>query len=216
MSYVFLRRTVRQVVVASAVLVGLAPTISFGLAGAASAATASAPVITNVLTDNEDTIDNQFYPVIATTGDGVTSVVSTTPAVCNVDPLADIVVYASTGTCTLIPQVAAGTRFGANLNGTPYSFTVVDAVTSGTVTYAERDWWSGGYNASLTIANPSGANIGSPTAPWSLTFTLPEGTTIASFSGASYTTAPPRPPRLIKSSRSLVSTVTPSFPPTDQ
>ena len=150
----------------------------------------STPVLTNVLTGNEDTIDNQFYPVVSTTGDGVTSVTSTTPLVCNVDPLADIVVYAATGTCTLVPQVTAGTNYAANTNGTPYSFTVVDAATSGTVTYAERDWWNGGYNASLTISNPTGANIGSPSAPWSLTFALPAGTTIASFSGASYAVAP--------------------------
>ncbi len=154
----------------------------------------STPVLANVLAGNEDTIDNQFYPVIATSGDGVATVISTTPAVCNVDPLADIVVYAATGTCTLVPQVAAGVNYSANANGTPYSFTVVDASTSGTVTYAERDWWSGGYNSSLTIANPTGANIGSPSAPWSLTFSLPAGTTIASFSGASYVVAAPVAP----------------------
>ena len=150
----------------------------------------STPVVTNVLTGNEDTIDNQFYPVVSTTGDGATSVVSTTPLVCNVDPFADVVVNATTGICTLVPQVAAGTNYAANTNGTPYSFSVVDAATSGTVIYAQRDWWNGGYNASLTISNPTGANVGSPSAPWSLSFTLPAGTTIASFSGASYTVAP--------------------------
>jgi hypothetical protein len=62
-----------------------------------------------------------FTAVVATTGDGVKTVTSSTPAVCTATGL--VVTYTGAGTCTLTAHVAAGTDYNA-ANGTPQSFSV--------------------------------------------------------------------------------------------
>jgi hypothetical protein len=63
-----------------------------------------------------------FTPVVSTTGDGATSVTSSTPSACTTSGLA--VTYVGVGTCTLTAQVTAGTDYSA-AEGTAQSFTVL-------------------------------------------------------------------------------------------
>ena len=62
-----------------------------------------------------------FASTFATSGDGLTSITSSTPVVCSVAGLN--VSYLAPGTCTLIAHVGQGTRFTAT-NGVPQSLTV--------------------------------------------------------------------------------------------
>ena len=61
-----------------------------------------------------------FVPVVSTNGDGTTSVTSSTPLVCTDGPT---VSFLTSGTCTLVAHVTAGTTFTA-ADGTPQSVTV--------------------------------------------------------------------------------------------
>jgi len=51
--------------------------------------------------------------------------------------------------------------------------TTVPATGKVTVTYTVTNQWSGGLQANLAIANGSSAALGTPTSPWTLSFTLP-------------------------------------------
>ena len=64
--------------------------------------------------------------IVGTTGDGTTSVTSSTPKVCSVGTNGLTVTFVGFGTCTLTPSVAQGTNyFGAT--GSPQSFPVQEA-----------------------------------------------------------------------------------------
>ena len=151
-------------------------------------ATPTVPQITNTMT--MDTYDNVYTPVIATTGDGVAAVSSSTPSVCLVVPTTGQVVYVGVGTCTLTPTLAAGTNYAAAANGTPMSYVVAYANTSATVTYGTWDWWGDGYNSSITLTDNTLLNVGTPDVPWSFTFVVPTGSTVSNLWGATYTQAP--------------------------
>ena len=64
-----------------------------------------------------------FTPTVVTTGDGATSVTSSTTSVCTVDPTSGLVSYVGAGTCTLVAHVAAGTTY-ASADGADQSFDV--------------------------------------------------------------------------------------------
>ncbi len=66
-------------------------------------------------------VGGSFTPTIATTGDGATSVVSSTNGVCTVS--GSTVTYVSVGTCTLIARVGVGTNY-TNAEGSNQSFTI--------------------------------------------------------------------------------------------
>jgi hypothetical protein len=62
-----------------------------------------------------------YTPSVSTTGDGTTSVTSSTPTVCTVS--GGSVAFVGVGTCTLTAHVAAGTNYQA-ADGVPQSFVV--------------------------------------------------------------------------------------------
>jgi len=73
---------------------------------------------------------------VSTTGDGTTSVTSSTPSICSAAGLT--VTYAAAGTCTLTAHVAAGTTFLA-ADGSPQSFEVRGlTITTSTLPVAVR------------------------------------------------------------------------------
>ncbi len=164
-------------------------------------ATPTAPTISNLPT--EDTYDNIYTPIIATTGDGATSVTSATPTVCMVAPGADEVVYVGVGTCTLVPELASGLNYLAS-TGSPVSYTVAYALSAAVLTYGSNNWWTAGYSSSFTISNPSLLNVGSATNPWSFSFQLPAGTTLVDLWNGVATSTP-------LGSGTLVTVVAPSF-----
>jgi len=86
--------------------------------------TPSTPSISNLPTSAA--YGGSFTPTVSTTGDGTTSVTSSTTSVCTVDPTSGLVSYVGAGTCTLDAHVAAGTNF-TSADGTDQSFTVVAA-----------------------------------------------------------------------------------------
>jgi hypothetical protein len=67
------------------------------------------PTITNL--PSSGAFGGGFTAVVATTGDGTTSVTSTTPAVCTASGLA--VAFVGVGTCSLTPEVAATVDYAA-------------------------------------------------------------------------------------------------------
>ena len=79
---------------------GSAQTFSIGRAQA------STPTITNLPTGAVEFAG--FTADIGTTGDGTTSVVSSTPGVCKVESDGQTVLFITTGACTLTPSVATG------------------------------------------------------------------------------------------------------------
>jgi titin len=83
-------------------------------------AQASAPTISNL--PLAAVMGVSFTPSVSTTGDGVTSVTSSTPLVCTVSGTG-VVSYVATGTCTLVAHVATGAQFSSNVSGA-LSFTV--------------------------------------------------------------------------------------------
>ena len=83
-------------------------------------AQASVPTISNL--PSAAVMGVSFTPSVSTTGDGVTSVTSSTPLVCTVSG-AGVVSYLTTGTCTLVAHVATGAQFSSNVSGA-LSFTV--------------------------------------------------------------------------------------------
>ena len=164
-------------------------------------ATPTTPTITNLPV--EDTYDNIYTPIIATNGDGATSVVSTTPTVCMVAPEADEVVYVGVGTCTLVPTLAAGLNY-VSATGAPVSYTVAYALTTAVITYGSNNWWTAGYSSSFTISNPTLLNVGTATTPWSFSFELPAGTSLVDLWNGVATSTP-------QGSGTLVTVVAPSF-----
>jgi hypothetical protein len=72
--------------------------------------TPSLPSITNAPTAQK--VGDSFTPSVATTGDGVKSVTSSTPSVCTVDG-AGKVSFIAAGTCTLIDHVTAGSLYAS-------------------------------------------------------------------------------------------------------
>jgi len=92
--------------------------------GSPTPSTPSTPSISNLPTSAA--YGGSFTPTVSTTGDGTTSVTSSTTSVCTVDPTSGLVSYVGAGTCTLDAHVAAGTNF-TSADGTDQSFTVVAA-----------------------------------------------------------------------------------------
>ena len=90
-----------------------------------SRAASSAPSITNL--PGSGTFNGSFTPVVSSTGDGSTSVTSSTTSVCTVTN--GEVNYIGVGTCTLVAQVAQGTNY-AGADGSAQSFTVSRASSS--------------------------------------------------------------------------------------
>jgi hypothetical protein len=68
-------------------------------------------------------VGGSFLPTVSTTGDGVKSVTSSTPAVCSVNSVSGRLTLIKAGTCTLVARVAAGMNFNAAI-GVAQSFTV--------------------------------------------------------------------------------------------
>ena len=92
--------------------------------GSPTPSTPSTPSISNLPTSAA--YGGSFTQTVSTTGDGTTSVTSSTTSVCTVDPTSGLVSYVGAGTCTLDAHVAAGTNF-TSADGTDQSFTVVAA-----------------------------------------------------------------------------------------
>jgi len=97
---------------------GSAQTVTIGRAAA------STPTITNIPSPAREFFG--FTAIVGTTGDGTTSVTSSTPKVCSVGSNGLTVTFVGFGTCTLTPSVAQGpNHFGAT--GSPESFPVQEA-----------------------------------------------------------------------------------------
>jgi hypothetical protein len=87
-------------------------------------ANATTPTITNIPSPAREFFG--FTAIVGTTGDGTTSVTSSTPKVCSVGSNGLTVTFVGFGTCTLTPSVAQGpNHFGAT--GSPESFPVQEA-----------------------------------------------------------------------------------------
>ncbi len=79
------------------------------------------PAVTNIPTNAVEFAG--FTAVVGTTGDGTTSVASTTPGTCTIGPDGLTVFFVSEGACTLVPSVAPGANyFGAT--GSPQTFSL--------------------------------------------------------------------------------------------
>jgi hypothetical protein len=85
-------------------------------------ATPSIPTITNIPAPGVAMSGGNFVPMVSTSGDGVTSVTSSTPLVCTIG-LSDTALFQGTGLCTLTAHVAAGADYAA-ADGTSQGFTV--------------------------------------------------------------------------------------------
>jgi hypothetical protein len=87
-------------------------------------AVATTPTITNIPSPANEFFG--FTPIVGTTGDGTTTVTSSTPKVCSVGSNGLTVTFVGFGTCSLTPSVAQGpNHFGAT--GSPQSFPVQEA-----------------------------------------------------------------------------------------
>lgn len=98
---------------------------------AVSPATPSTPIITNIPGSGDAIVGGSFIPTVSTTGDGTTSVTSSTPWVCGVS--SGTVNYLGAGTCSLVAQVTAGTDYTA-ADGSPQSFDVGPEASSTSLT----------------------------------------------------------------------------------
>ena len=94
------------------------PTIARYAGGSQS--TPSTPSISNL--PESGTYGGSFTPTVTTTGDGTTSVTSTTTDVCTVGE-SGVVTFEAAGLCTLVAHVAAGSLFSA-ADGVDQGFTV--------------------------------------------------------------------------------------------
>ena len=81
----------------------------------------STPTITNIPTGAVEFAG--FTADIGTTGDGTTSVVSSTPGICKVESDGQTVLFITTGACTLTPSVATGTNY-LGATGSPQTFQI--------------------------------------------------------------------------------------------
>jgi uncharacterized protein YjbI with pentapeptide repeats len=104
-------------------------------------ATPTTPSISNLPASGID--GTSFTPTITTSGDGATSVTSSTPLVCTVGG-PGLVTYVGAGTCTLVAHVATGTRY-TSADGTGQSIRVVPPSPSAfkivSHTRALSVWW---------------------------------------------------------------------------
>ena len=97
---------------------GAAQTLTIGRA------TPTTPVITDIPSPASEFFG--FTATVGTSGDGTTSVTSSTPKVCSVSSNGLTVTFVGFGVCTLTPSVSQGTNFfGAT--GSPQSFPVQEA-----------------------------------------------------------------------------------------
>ncbi len=101
---------------------GSAQTVTVGKA------TPTPPSIANLPT--AATVGHSFVADVVTNGDGTTSVSSNSPAVCTVGPDSVTVSFVATGTCSLTPEVNAGTDYTA-ATGTAQTFTVTPVTSPG-------------------------------------------------------------------------------------
>ncbi len=85
-------------------------------------ATPSTPTITNIPGSGVAIYGETFVPSVSTTGDGTTSVTSSTLSVCTVSDTGTVD-FVGVGTCTLTAAVAAGIDYTGAV-GTPQSFSV--------------------------------------------------------------------------------------------
>ena len=88
-------------------------------------AVASSPTISNLPASG--TYGNSFVAVVSTTGDGTTSVTSSTSSTCTV--AGSTVTYAGTGSCRLVAHLAAGINYPA-ADGSPQGFSIGRAAPS--------------------------------------------------------------------------------------
>jgi hypothetical protein len=85
-------------------------------------ATPSTPTITNIPDSGVAIYGESFVPSVSTTGDGTTSVTSSTLSICTVSDTGTVD-FVGVGTCTLTAAVAAGIDYIGAV-GTPQSFSV--------------------------------------------------------------------------------------------
>jgi YVTN family beta-propeller protein len=118
-----------------------------------SPATPTTPTITNL--PSSGAADTHFTAVVATTGDGATSVISSTPAVCTASGL--VVAFVEPGICTLEAQVAAGAAYGA-AEGSPQNVsvtvTISSVVFSGTEANPTVTAYGSGFGAESGLGTP--------------------------------------------------------------
>jgi hypothetical protein len=84
----------------------------------------TAPTITNIPSPANEFFD--FTAIVGTTGDGTTSVASSTPGVCKVASNGLTVNFVGFGACTLTPSVAQGQNYNG-ATGSTQTFTVKEA-----------------------------------------------------------------------------------------
>ena len=82
-----------------------------------------------------------FTPTYAYTGDGATSVTSSTGSTCSVS--GGVVNYVGAGTCTLVAHATAGTIYAA-VNGSAQSFSIAQATPSISVSNIQTSAITGG------------------------------------------------------------------------
>ncbi len=127
--------------------VGDPQTFTIGLA------TPTTPTITNL--PSSGAADTDFTAVVSTTGDGATSVTSSTPAVCTASGL--VVSFLEPGTCTLEAQVAAGAAYGAAVGSpqdVPVTVAVSSVVFSGTEAHPTVTVYGSGFGAESGLGAP--------------------------------------------------------------
>ena len=148
--------------------------------------TPTTPVISNLPASGTD--GGGFTASVSTTGDGTTSVTSSTTSVCTASGL--IVSYVGGGICTLTAHVTAGIDYAA-ANGTAQSFSVTKApvfTSSATTTFVKGKSGTftvsaNGYPTAMTFAKtgslPGGVTLtgagvlsGKPTATGTFTVTI--------------------------------------------
>ena len=122
--------------------------------------TPSTPTISNLPASG--TYGGGFTATVSTTGDGTTSVSSSTPSVCTASGLA--VSYVGVGTCTLTAHVANGTDFTA-ADGGPQNFPVGQATPS-TPTISNlpaSGTYGGGFTATVSTTGDGTTSVSSST-----------------------------------------------------
>jgi len=128
----------------------------------------STPTISNIPTTAY--IGGGFGATVTTSGDGATSVTSSTPGVCSASGLA--ISYVGTGTCTLIAHVAAGTFYSA-ADGNPQSFDVLGfSITTSSLPIATPGV---AYGPVILVTAGSGTSA----SPYATTFKWAKGTVVS-------------------------------------
>ena len=114
----------------------------------------SPPTVNDLPTDA--TYGGSFAATVTTTGDGTTSVTSSSPGVCTVSGAT--VSYVGAGTCSLAAHVAAGAHY-STAAGSPQTFTVSTAATATSVSTTPTSVTQG---ASVTYAVAVTSSVGTP------------------------------------------------------